>query len=281
MANENELYDPDDSVDQLEEDIGSSDFDAAAPQLVVALDHARYFGKIGGLEKPYQVLETLISGNADALMTSYGIIRFYGEELVSEIPTFMRLDGGYSVYREQWLEPTEWRLLHDVETAAEMGVDGVCVMLFMGSEVELETMDIVAKTAAACYDTGLTLMVEALPCPHPRIPDPLAADAMAAACRLAFEHGADSVKTYYTGSVEGFHEVTSNCPVPVLIAGGARMDSHEAVLDVVHGAMQAGGNGVVFGRNIWQHPQPAAMLDALHCIIHQNGDVSEALQLLQ
>ena len=56
---------------------------------------------------------------------------------------------------------------------------------------------------------------------------------MASACRLGFEHGADVLKTYATGSAASFARVTASCPAPVLIAGGPKMDSARAVLQVV------------------------------------------------
>ena len=103
---------------------------------------------------------------------------------------------------------------------------------------------------------GLPVMVEALPCPGERILDPSDADAMASACRIGFEHGADVLKTYATGSAASFRKVTGSCPAPVLIAGGPKMDSDRAVLQVVRDTLDAGGRGVVFGRNIWQSPSP-------------------------
>ena len=250
------------------------DFDT--PRVVVALDHARYFGVVPGLEQPQPVLETVIEAGADAIMTSFGVIK-HCRDVVTRIPTLMRLDGGASVYREQWLQATEWRLLHTVEEARKLGAQGACVMLFMGSEVELETMDIVARVARDSLSDGFTVMVEALPCPHAAIPDTLQPEAMAAACRLAFEHGADVVKTYYTGSPEGFAHVTANCPSPVLIAGGVKMESEADVLEVVHGAVSAGAKGVVFGRNIWQSDNPSAMVQALRGVIHDGLSVKEAL----
>jgi len=124
-------------------------------------------------------------------------------------------------------------------------------------------------------------MVEALPCPCERILDPNDADAMASACRIGFEHGADVLKTYATGSAESFRKVTLSCPAPVLIAGGPRMDSDPAVLQVVRDTLDAGGQGVVFGRNIWQSPQPARMIRALRHLIHADGTVDEAAELLR
>ena len=247
--------------------------------LIVALDHARTLGAVDGLENPGKVLEQVIEAGADGVMTSYGVVRRYREQLIGRVPTFLRLDGGPSIYREDWLKYTEWSLLHTVEDARALGVDGVCVMCFIGGDVELETFRIVARVVGDCRADGLPVMVEALPgIDTPRIHKPLAPEVMASAARIAFEHGADIVKTYYTGTVEGFRKVTANCPVPTLVAGGAKMDTVEAALTVVHGAMQGGAKGVVFGRNIWQNANIRGVIASLRAIIHQGATVEQAMK---
>lgn len=249
------------------------------PQIVVAMDHARYFGLVSGLESPGTVINSVTAAGADAIMTSYGVVKHFREQL-QNTPTLIRIDGGESVYRQEWLRATKWRLLHSVESARELGAAGVCMMLFVGSEVELETMAMVAEVAADTLSDGLPVMVEALPCPQAAIPNTLDAHAMASACRLAFEHGADVVKTYYTGSPDSFRTVIDNCPVPVLIAGGVKMDTEADALAVVHGSVEAGGKGVVFGRNIWQSADPKAMVQALRAVIHDRLSVADAVSRL-
>src|SRR3712207_4728458 len=242
--------------------------------LVVAMDHARTFGAVEGLEDPGTVIEAAVDAGADAVMTTFGVVKRYRERLIGRVPTFLRLDGGPSLYREDWLAYTEWSLLHSVEDALLLGADGVVVMAFVGIPVELQTYRIVAKVAGECLRANVPLMVEALPCPSERIPDPKAAEAMADAARLAFEHGADLVKTYYT---EGFRQVTENCPVPVLIAGGPKMETVEETLQVVHSAIGAGAAGAVFGRNIWQSGDTRGAIRALKGIIHDGRPVADAL----
>ena len=242
--------------------------------LIVAMDHARTFGAIEGLEDPGAVIEAAVDGGADAVMTTFGVAKRYREQLTDRIPTILRLDGGPSAYREDWLAYTEWSLLHSVEDALLLGADAVVLMAFVGIPVELQTYRIVARVAGECLRSGLPLMVEALPCPSERIPDPKAPDAMASAARLGFEHGADLLKTYYT---EDFRRVTESCPVPVLIAGGPRMETVEGTLQVVHDAVGAGASGAVFGRNIWQGDDPRGTIRALKEIIHGGRPVSEAL----
>jgi class I fructose-bisphosphate aldolase len=242
--------------------------------LVVAMDHARTFGAIEGLESPDTVIEAAVDAGADAVMTTFGVVKRYREQLIGRIPTIVRLDGGPSIYREDWLAYTEWSLLHSVEDALLLGADGVVVMAFVGIQVELATYRVVAKVAGECMRANLPLMVEALPCPSERIPDPKAADTMASASRLAFEHGADLIKSYYT---ENFRRVTDNCPAPVLIAGGPKMETVEETLRVAHNAIGAGAAGVVFGRNVWQSGDTRGVIRALRGIIHDGRPVADAL----
>jgi DhnA family fructose-bisphosphate aldolase class Ia len=245
--------------------------------IIVAMDHARTHGVVEGLEEPGQVIDEVVAAGADAIMTTFGVVKHYRDRLIGRIPTILRLDGGPSLYREDWLAYTEWSLLHSVEDALFLGVDAVVLMAFVGISVELETFRIVSKVASECMRVKLPLLVEALPCPSHRIHDAKSSEAMASAARLGFEHGADFIKSYYTGSQESFRHVVKNCPVPVLIAGGPKMETDQEVLQLVADAMEAGAAGVVFGRNIWQNSNSRGMIGALRHIIHENGSVSEAM----
>jgi DhnA family fructose-bisphosphate aldolase class Ia len=249
--------------------------------LIVAMDHARTNGVIEGLEDPGAVLETVIAAGADGIMTTYGVLKRYRNLIADRVPIILRLDGGPSSYRQDWLAYTEWDLLHSVDDALTLGASGVVLMAFIGIPVELQTLRIVARVASECMRANLPLMVEALPCPSERIPDAKDPRAMASAARLAFEHGADFIKTYYTGTPDGFRMVVDNCPVPTLIAGGPRMNTTEDTLRVVSGAMEAGAAGVVFGRNIWQSSDTAGMVRALRRVIHDRAPLEAAKGELQ
>jgi DhnA family fructose-bisphosphate aldolase class Ia len=226
--------------------------------LILAMDHALTLGPVPGLKDPGAVIDAAIEAGADAVMTSFGIVKKYRDRLIGRIPTILRLDGGPSIYREDWMAYTEYSLLHSVENALFLGVDAVVLNLFVGIPVELETYKNVANVAGECMRAKLPLVVEALACASERIPDPKSGEAMGAASRIAFEHGADLIKTYYTGSREGLEET----------------------LQVVYDAMQAGARGIVFGRNIWQSGNTQAMIDALRHIIHHDGSVSAAMAKL-
>jgi DhnA family fructose-bisphosphate aldolase class Ia len=256
-------------------------FDLKKKHLIVAMDHGRALGAVPGLEDTGKVIDTVIEAGADGIMTSFGVVKHYRERLIGRVPVFLRLDGGPSITKEKWLENTEWSLLHGLDEADALGVDGVCLMYFMGAPCEMRTLEIVAEVANECFKDEFPVMVEALPCPHPNIPDTNDPAMMANASRIAFEHGADILKAYYTGSIDGFRKVTAGVPAPVLIAGGPKLPNDEAVLQMVADSVTAGGKGVVFGRNIWQSANPAGMVKALHAVIHDGASGKEAVEHLK
>ena len=101
------------------------------------------------------------------------------------------------------------------------------------------------------------------------------------AARVGAELGADIVKVVYTGSPDSFVEVVQGCPVPVVIAGGPKMDSDEDIFKMVEGALKAGASGISIGRNAFQHKTPEKMIRALCKMVHEGATVEEALTVLQ
>ncbi len=113
-----------------------------------------------------------------------------------------------------------------------------------------------------------------------KIKDEYDPEAVKHAARLGAELGADVVKVSYTGSPESFREVVEGSHVPVLIAGGPKMGSDRAILEMVKGAMKAGAAGVSIGRNVFQHQNPTRIVAALSMVVHKNTTVDEALDYL-
>ena len=256
-----------------------SSSDVPEKRLVVAMDHARAMGPVSGLEDPARIIDLVVEAGADAIMTSFGTLKCYRERLEDRLPVYLRLDGGPSLLKEPWLQNTQWSLLHTTEEAQLLGAEGVCLMYFMGAACELATLEIVAEVCGQCLESEYPVMVEALPCPGPDVPDPLDAGLLADACRIAFEHGADLLKTYYPGSRDGFARIVAGTPAPVLIAGGPKLPDELAMFEMVADSIAAGGAGVVFGRNIWQSPDPARTVRALRAIIHDGASGREAAAL--
>ncbi len=100
---------------------------------------------------------------------------------------------------------------------------------------------------------------------------------LALACRVSAELGAHLVKTYYC---DGFDKVVDGCPVPIVVAGGPKLDSDRAALELAHSAIAQGAHGIDMGRNIWQSEHPVPMLKALRAIVHERATVGESISVL-
>ena len=113
-----------------------------------------------------------------------------------------------------------------------------------------------------------------------KIQDEYDVGAIKHAARVGGEMGADIVKVSYTGSPESFQEVVAGCNVPVVIAGGPKMDSDRDILEMVKGSIEAGGAGVSIGRNVFQHAHPTRIVQAICAIVHEGREVEDALAVL-
>jgi len=127
-----------------------------------------------------------------------------------------------------------------------------------------------------CDEWGMPLVAMMYPrgenIKHPHDPQ-----IVAHAARIGAEAGADLVKAVYTGDVNSFRKVIKSCPVPIVIAGGPKANTDQEIIGMCAGAMEAGASGVTFGRNIFQHPNPPAMIRALYTVIIEGRGVREAI----
>ena len=73
----------------------------------------------------------------------------------------------------------------------------------------------------------------------------------------------------------------NGCPVPVVIAGGEKMDSDEDIFKMVEGALKAGAAGLSIGRNAFQHKDPKKIVAALCKMVHEAASVDDAAKTLQ
>ena len=75
-----------------------------------------------------------------------------------------------------------------------------------------------------------------------------------------------------------FKEVVDGCPIPVVIAGGPRVETDRELLEMVKNSIDVGGAGVAIGRNIFQAPSPRKTTRAIAEIVHNNMEVDDALR---
>jgi 3-hydroxy-5-phosphonooxypentane-2,4-dione thiolase len=234
--------------------------------VMLAIDHGYFQGPTTGLER-VDLNIVPIAPHADALMLTRGILR-------STIPStyrggiVMRASGGPSVLKELSNE----RIAVDVEDATRMNVHALAVQVFVGGEYETQSIENMTRLVDAGYRHGIPVLGVTA------VGKELTRDAryLGLATRICAELGAQFVKTYYIE--EGFENVTAGCPVPVVMAGGKKLPER-AALEMAYRAVQEGAAGVDMGRNIFQSVAPAAMIEAVGRVVHDDMHPERAYEL--
>ena len=237
--------------------------------LFLPIDHGYFQGPTHKLEEPWKTVEPLLP-YADAIMLTRGILRSSIDPVKTK-PIILRVSGGTSMAGKDLANEG---IITSVKEAIRLNARAVSLSIFVGSEYEHESLLHLSKLVDECEEYGIPVMaVTAVG----RELEKREARYLALCCRIAAELGARVVKTYYCK--EGFEKVVGGCPVPIVIAGGPRVESEREIFDFVYDGLQKGAIGVNLGRNVWQHEYPVAMIRAIRSIIHE-GAPPEGAQAL-
>lgn len=175
-------------------------------------------------------------------------------------------------------------LISSVEEALKYDASAVAVHINISSRYESEMLRNVGNISSECQRNGIPLLIIAYPRKESISGDDNYEELkrsdiekytrLVSHCvRIAFELGADIIKTQYTGNAETFREVIAAAVnKPVLIAGGKFIDE-QSLYDMVSGAIAAGGAGVSIGRNIFNRENSNSIISKIKRIVFmQQGD---------
>jgi len=240
--------------------------------VIVPMDHGVTAGPVGGLVNMQEIVNKLLRGGVDAVVLHRGIAKHVD---TGKAGLIVHLSG----ITKFGPDPDNKVQVCSVEEAIRIGADAVSVHINVGAEQENKMLVKLGRVADDCDRYGVPLLAMMYP-RGPKIKDQHALDVVAHAARLGAELGADIVKTNYTGDVESFKEVVRGCCVPVIIAGGPKVETVREVLQMAHDSIKAGGAGISIGRNVFQHENPTKMVKALSAIVHDGVSVNESLKFL-
>lgn len=254
--------------------------------VIVAIDHGNAAGIVRGLENPIDAVKTAARWGADGILVTPGVLNVVAEE-IGELAIILRIDGGSTTAGLGG----PMRLMRTVEQALRMGADAVVINATIGAAYEADELEKVGRVAAACEEWGVPLVAEILSermlanhmdfsgSGDAVLPDDIHQD-VSLACRIGAELGADLIKTRYPGNEGAFRRTVAGCGRPILVAGGPMRGSDlVSTLILADESMRTGAAGVVFGRTIWQQPDPAEALRAVCAIVHEDASVEEALNV--
>ncbi len=235
--------------------------------VMLAIDHGYFQGPTTGLERIDQTILPIVK-YADSLMLTRGILRSLIPSY-QNTPTVLRATGGISMMSA---ELSNEQLAMDIEEAIRLNASAVAIQVYIGAKYESQTIINMTRMVDQAMRYGIPVLGVTA------VGKDMARDAryFRLATRILAELGAQIVKTYYVD--EEFDTVCSACPVPIVMAGGKKLPELDA-LTMAYKAVQEGACGVDMGRNIFQSEKPAAMIQAVRSVVHNNEKPENALDL--
>lgn len=256
----------------------------------VAVDHG-FFNQPGflqGIEDIRKAIEILVDANPDAIQLTLGQARHLQSIPGKQKPALVLRTDVANVYGKELL-PTSFSLMIEETMLQAVRNDAacVCVNLFQipgAPEVHKQCVENILRLKPQADYYGMPMMVE----PLVFRPNAEAGGYMVDGdltkithlVRQAVELGADVIKADPTAAVSDYHQVIEAASgIPVLVRGGGRVSDRE-ILERTHALIGQGASGIVYGRNVIQHPNPKGIVAALMALVHDDADVDSAAALL-
>ena len=257
----------------------------------VAIDHG-FFNELSflpGIEDMRRVIPAIVRAAPDAIQLSPGLAPYLQSIPGKDKPALVLRTDVANVYGRQLPHHLFSELIEKpVEQALRLDAACVVVNLFLipeQPELHHQCVRNINRLRPECQHFGMPLMIE----PLAMLPNEQSGgymvdgdpDKIIPLVRQAVELGADIIKADPTTNVQDYHRVVEIAgDVPVLVRGGGRA-SEEEILRRTYEILQEGARGIVYGRNVIQHPNPAAMTRAFMSILHQSASPEMALQVLR
>jgi predicted phospho-2-dehydro-3-deoxyheptonate aldolase len=242
--------------------------------VIIPMDHGVTVGPIRGIKSVKSIADAVASGGADAAIVHKGAASFGHRGYGRDLGLIVHLSASTALGPD----PNNKVLVATVEEALKMGADGVSIHVNVGAEDESHMLYTLGEVSRHCQEWGMPLLAMMYP-RGKKIKDEYSEEYIAHAARVGAELGADIVKTNYTGDPDSFSRVVDGCPVPVVIAGGPKVESELDLLRMVEGAISSGARGVAIGRNVFQHDSPALITRRICGVVHKKLEAEEALAI--
>ncbi len=244
--------------------------------VIVPMDHGVTVGPIEGLADMRTAVTNMVEGGANAILMHKGIVRAGHRGGGRDIGLIIHLSAGTTLSPD----PNAKELVCTVEEALKLGADAVSVHINLGAETDTVMLRQLGMVSEHCMEWQMPL-VAMMYTRGPKIKNEYDVEYIKHAARVGAELGADIVKVPYTGSIESFKEVVYGCTVPVVIAGGPKMNTDADILKMVDESLKAGAAGISIGRNAFQHARPSLMVKAMCKMVHEGVTIKEAMAILK
>jgi class I fructose-bisphosphate aldolase len=257
----------------------------------VAVDHGFFNERnfLQGIENLEQSINVLVAAAPDAIQLTVGQAHYLQSLPGKEKPALVLRTDVANVYGTQLPRSLFSRMIEQpVEQAVRLDATCVVVNLFRipeQPEVTDQCIQNILKIKPECDRAGMPLMIEPLVFqPNQKAGGYMVdgdLDKILPLVRQAVELGADIIKADPTDDVSVYNKVVQiSGKIPVLVRGGGKAADKE-ILERTEKLIQQGVAGIVYGRNIIQHADPAGMTRALMAIVHDGATAKAAAKFIK
>ena len=211
-------------------------------------------GLVEGLEDPLGKVRKYKDSKLDAFLLNFGIANLVEEDILNK-KLILRTSAGGSFCASEFSSMQKNHI--SPETALAMGADAVVMMITIGG-ADYKYIQDTAASIDRYHRLHIPVIVEVLADDFSKTQT---FEIQANGARIAAELGADVVKAFYT---ERFEEVVSNCPVPIVLAGGPK---GKDIAEIAADAVRCGVKGFCFGRNLYQNDDASELIETLDKIL--------------
>lgn len=256
--------------------------------LDVAIDHG-FFNEpsfLHGIENMEKSIALLLQAAPDAIQLTSGQLKYLQEIPGKNKPSLVLRTDVANVYGPK-LPATAFSKMIDQAALQAVRADAVCMCVNLFSipdapEVTAQCIDNILKLKNESDYYGMPVMIEPLVFRPNHEKGGYMVDGdlqkILPLVRQAVELGADIIKADPCDNPQEYHQVVEIAGnVPVLVRGGGRATDEE-VLMRTGTLMKQGISGIVYGRNIIQHPNPTLITRLLMDIVHRNRPVQDCLE---
>ncbi len=247
--------------------------------LILAYDHGlehgpKDFKPVPESADPEHVFEVARHDAVTALAVQKGVAEAYYEDYSDDVNLLLKLNGTSNLWDpEDYYSPKNCTVEYAVE---ELGADAVGFTMYAGSDYEGRMFEEFRRVQEEARRYDVPVVMWAYPRGRP-IKNDKKTSIISYAARIGLELGADMVKCKYTGSRESWEKVVDVSGDMKSVMSGGSKKSDEAFLEQVHSVIEAGGNGLAVGRNVFQRENPEDILDKLEGVIFEGRDPQEVL----
>lgn len=229
--------------------------------VLVPMDHGVTLGPIAGINCMQSTIDLLNRTDIDGIIVHKGTAKQNCQNLKKNLIIHLNASTELSPNANTKI------IVCTVEEAIKLGADAVSIHINLGDKNDTKMLSDLGKAAEVCDIWGMPLLAM-MYVRGENVKDAIGNTKFAA--RVASELGADIVKVGYTGYADSFAEVVEGCSIPVIVAGGEKIDKDQDIIEMFQSAMNAGARGIACGRNIFQRENAEKFTDDLCKIVHRN-----------